>query len=214
MKASRRFAEPGDVYVYKLTADNGGAPCVYRGVLSLAICKPKIRRTAQRGDLIVGFGGRALDDRFIYAAYVTDKLERGDYYKERRFHRRPDCIYRDVGGRPLLRSDARYHFRSDELRKDVGRRFENAFVLLSTDFRYLGANGTTRHRDRYPALSNMLDHLFRGHRVHLDPHVRDEVLRLVRGLWKRIPAGQPGRPSDLDTSRRCNTDAGSTRVCP
>jgi hypothetical protein len=32
---------------YKLTADNGGAPCVRYGLLSLAICKPMIRKTAR-----------------------------------------------------------------------------------------------------------------------------------------------------------------------
>lgn len=31
------------VYIYKLTGDDGGAPCVCDGILSLAICKPAIR---------------------------------------------------------------------------------------------------------------------------------------------------------------------------
>ncbi|MFM8479413.1 MAG: hypothetical protein ACKOEO_26795 [Planctomycetaceae bacterium] len=44
------------VYVYKIVVDNGGAPCVHDRLLSLAICKPAIRRTAQAGDLIFAFG--------------------------------------------------------------------------------------------------------------------------------------------------------------
>lgn len=32
-----------DIYVYKMVADNGGAPCVTGNLLSLAICKPKIK---------------------------------------------------------------------------------------------------------------------------------------------------------------------------
>jgi Nucleotide modification associated domain 2 len=43
-----------NTYFYKLTADNGGAPCVRYGLLSLAICKPMIRKTAKEGDLIFG----------------------------------------------------------------------------------------------------------------------------------------------------------------
>ena len=39
--------KPNKIYVYKMTADTGGAPCVYQGILSLAICKPKIRRKAE-----------------------------------------------------------------------------------------------------------------------------------------------------------------------
>jgi hypothetical protein len=47
-----------DIYVYKMVVDNGGAPCVTRKLLSLAICKPKIRKSAERGSLIFGFGGK------------------------------------------------------------------------------------------------------------------------------------------------------------
>ena len=39
------------IYFYKLTTDNGGAPCVQDNLLSLAICKPMIRMAAQVGDL-------------------------------------------------------------------------------------------------------------------------------------------------------------------
>jgi hypothetical protein len=36
------------IYFYKLTADNGGAPCVEDGLLSLAICKPAIHGCRNR----------------------------------------------------------------------------------------------------------------------------------------------------------------------
>ena len=42
------------VYVYKIVVHNGGTPCVHDMQLSLAICKPAIRRAAQPGDLIYG----------------------------------------------------------------------------------------------------------------------------------------------------------------
>ena len=67
-------AEP-DIYVYKIVADNGGAPCVRNNLLSLAICKPKIRRTAGKGSFIFGFGGKEYKERLIYIARVTAKLE-------------------------------------------------------------------------------------------------------------------------------------------
>lgn len=64
------------IYFYKLTVDDGGAPCVEKGLLSLAICKPMIRSSAQIGDIIVGFAANSLhsDNRLIYIAEVTDKL--------------------------------------------------------------------------------------------------------------------------------------------
>jgi hypothetical protein len=41
-------------YVYKLTVDDGGAPCTDGGLLTLAICKPGIRTHAGVGDFICG----------------------------------------------------------------------------------------------------------------------------------------------------------------
>ncbi len=42
-------------YLYKMTVDDGGAPCVQDGVLTLAICKPTIRRVAPEGSFSIGF---------------------------------------------------------------------------------------------------------------------------------------------------------------
>jgi hypothetical protein len=65
-------------WVYKLTYDTGAAPHVQNGLLSLAICKPKIRLGAVPGDVIFGFGGRSFPvirgARLIYVAQVTSKL--------------------------------------------------------------------------------------------------------------------------------------------
>src|SRR5436309_3565884 len=73
---------PLRVYVYKLTVDNGGAPCVTRRLLSLAICKPNIRARACPGDWIFGFGGKDLGGRLLYIARVSERLENGSYYRD------------------------------------------------------------------------------------------------------------------------------------
>jgi hypothetical protein len=74
------------IYFYKLTVDDGGAPCVEDGLLSLAICKPFIRVKAKVGDVVFGFAANSLysDNRLIYAARVTDKESGGAYYRARR----------------------------------------------------------------------------------------------------------------------------------
>jgi len=71
-----------DIYIYKMVADSGGAPCVAAGLLSLAICKPMIRKSAEKGSLIFGFGGKAYGERLLYIACVTQKSENGEYYQE------------------------------------------------------------------------------------------------------------------------------------
>src|SRR5262249_55834447 len=103
-----------DIFIYKMVADNGGAPCVFRNLLSLAICKPKIRKSAKKGSLIFGFGGKGYKERLIYIARVTDKLEGRAYYQRQKYAGRPDCIYRVVDGRAERKGSARYHAKSDE----------------------------------------------------------------------------------------------------
>ena len=67
-------------FFYKLVVDDGGAPCVEGGLLSLAICKPMIRSSADENDLIFGFAANSLhpDNRLIYIARITKKLSGDD----------------------------------------------------------------------------------------------------------------------------------------
>ncbi|MCJ9728980.1 hypothetical protein [Bradyrhizobium sp. PRIMUS42] len=82
------------IYFYKLTVDAGAAPCVERGMLSLAICKPMMRSSAEVDDLIFGFTASSIDprNRLIYAARITKKLTDGEYYEGDTFSSRQDCI--------------------------------------------------------------------------------------------------------------------------
>ena len=80
------------IYLYKLMNDDGGAPCVHDGLLTLAICKPMIRTAARIGDLIFGFAAnrmssssRATDNHLIYVARVEKRLAGRDYYGDSRF---------------------------------------------------------------------------------------------------------------------------------
>lgn len=198
-----------EIYFYKMTTDSGGAPCAWKGLLSLAICKPRIRSAAKKGDLIFGFGGSQLEGRLIYVARVTDKPEPGDYYRKARFRFRPDCIYRDAGGRAVRRSRAKFHFETDERKRDVGKRFERAFVLLSNDFRYFGVSGTSDFRRRLRCIAKALRRLTQGHRINHSAALRAELLQLARELWSRFPRRVNGRPTDEDRARRCNTESRS-----
>ncbi|MFG1463139.1 hypothetical protein V5F77_09555 [Xanthobacter sp. DSM 24535] len=46
-----------NLWRYVITADNGSAPNFESPATTLAICKPRIRRHAQVGDLVVAFAG-------------------------------------------------------------------------------------------------------------------------------------------------------------
>jgi hypothetical protein len=192
------------LYVYKVVADTGGAPCISRGMLSLAICKPKIRRTARKGDLVFGFGGKAYGERLLYIAEVTEKPEVGGYYQAPRFAARPDCIYKDKNGVPERKPSARYHAETDERQKDVGMRFENAFVLLSENFRYFGRKGTIDYKRDFPAIKTVVESLRRGHRVNHSSQLRDELIKLKELVWSKHRTMILGSPIEHDLTQLCN----------
>jgi Nucleotide modification associated domain 2 len=204
--------EQGDIYIYKMVTDNGGAPCVYRNRLSLAICKPKIRSTAGKGAWIFGFGSQHYGERLIYVARVTKPLDVGEYYTKPEYASRPDCIYREANDRPERKSRARYHHETDEREHDVGMKFEKSFVILSDDFRYLGRKGTDEYKRKFPAIRKCIEGLKRGHRRYHSDVLREELLQLRRSVWRRYRRMRVGFPIDQDTTRRCNSDCGSGAV--
>jgi hypothetical protein len=194
-------------YLYKLTSDRGGAPCApppragHDPLLTLSICKPAIRRTAQPGDRIVGVTSHSLAatdgyplDSVIYAAIVSEGIEPREYYAQRsRFRSRPDCIYqfhRDNGtlthtGRTRLHDDPAYEAR------DIGRYpfYRNARTLLCSDFRYFGAGAVTIP-ERLTMLRQIVQSLGQGHRVfdekrgdEKSPEAK-ELDALFKLLWK------------------------------
>jgi hypothetical protein len=179
------------VYLYKLTADNGGAPCVERGLLSLAICKPMIRCNAKEEDLIFGFAANSLhpkDNRLIYAARVTQSVHNGEYYKSSRYTARGDCIYRFRSGKFIWRRGAQHHG-PDDLVHDLGTypKYPRATVLLSTDFRYFGKAASDVYKSKFPIVGKAVESLGRGLRVRHDPALRDQLLAMERWIWRGIP---------------------------
>ena len=175
-------------YVYRMTCDNGGAPCVQNGMLSLAICKPVIRRGARVGDWLVGVGGVAIGRRLIYLAEITGVAGDGEYYRDPRFSRRRDRIYRFNGAGELVwRPGAQYHLDGVDLSHDVGPAdaagvYPKARVLLSTNFRYLGEEGSAASVEEFAELACMLNRLARGHRVNHSVAVMHDLEALQRDL--------------------------------
>jgi hypothetical protein len=130
------------IFAYKMTHDDGAAPCVQDGLLTLAICKPTIRKAAQKGNFIVGIGGENLGiGRLIYVAEVSEVIKGRNYYETHRD--RLDCVYEpdSTTGLPVHRGEDFDHQDPVFKPRDVGCNWENAFVLKSTNFRYLGIKG-------------------------------------------------------------------------
>ena len=196
-------------YLYKLTSDRGGAPCATppgegeEPLLTLAICKPAIRRTAQPGDRILGITSHSLAQRegyplcaVIYAAVIKEGIEARDYFAPAScFGGRPDCIYEfhQGNGRAAHNGRSNLHRSEANLLKDLGSYpyYRNGRVLMAHEFRYFGARAVPIPL-RLHLLYAAAEALGQGHRVYTDkdPEAR-EADALFRYLWKRPTSHTP-----------------------
>ena len=80
-------------HCYKMTWDTGSAPNPYHDVLTLAICKPGIRKHSQVGDWISGWTGKNVhgkdkhirhfdNPQLIYLARIKEKLKFEEYWEK------------------------------------------------------------------------------------------------------------------------------------
>ena len=203
-------------YLYKLTSDRGGAPCATEplpgepSLLTLAICKPAIRRTAQPGDRILGITSYALAQTdgyplgaVIYAAIVREGIEARDYFAPASpFTERPDCIYEfhQQLGRAAHRGLSALHQDERHQLRDLGRYpfYKNGRVLMCEEFRYFGAAAVVIPA-RLGLLTAAAETLGQGHRVFLERDAESqEADVLFRFLWKRT-TGFTAREVDGDT---------------
>ena len=184
------------IYIYKMTVDDGGAPCVRDGLLTLAICKPAIRRSAKPGSIILAFAanhvqgwrprGSYRDHSLIYIAEIKDNLPAGNYYGDHRYERRPDCIYKWEGDSLRYREQAKFHGDDASLRRDVGTRtsgYQNAHVLLSRKYKYFADSGPTPHVRELPVLSRMIFLLNQGHRIRYSKGLSEEIRTFAAMAW-------------------------------
>lgn len=114
------------VHTYVIATDAGSAPNYDPPCVTLAVCKPRIRRKARVGDLIVAFTGRSVGPEphaVCWAGVVTEILDFTQYWQDRRFATKkpnrsdvPDNFYKPDGKggfiwitNPIHGPEALYH---------------------------------------------------------------------------------------------------------
>jgi putative DNA base modification enzyme with NMAD domain len=183
---------------YVITNDDGSAPNYARPRVTLAICKPKIRKAAKKGDIIIAFAGRQLrrtkgtrwnPHAVIWAGVVSDSLPFAKYWIDARFrNKRPDrskCadnIYRPVGAR-LVQVPSGTHLSAKDQKRD--RDGHNVLVLSPAwHFGEHGEplpNGFSRFRIEMRAR--------RGHRRdEIEPAVEKALVTWLRTRCKSLPS--------------------------
>jgi hypothetical protein len=204
------------VYLYKMTVDAGGAPCVYDGMLSLAICKPAIRRTASFGDFILGFAGNSLYENncLVFVAQVGHPVSGIEYYSKK-YERRPDCIYEYFDGSYRWRSGAMYHSPTN-LTHDLGEPpdYESAKVLLvekSSDFRYFRDFCPIDYRSKYGELAKFIREMRQGHRINLTESLQAAVQSLLSEVFATPETLCESDVLCTPSSSTCSQDEGEAK---
>lgn len=194
------------VFSYIVVHDSGFSPNPFHGLLTLACCKPLIRRTASVGDIIVGLSSR--NERVVYAVQVADVVGFEEYwtdpeYRARRpvmnareiIHRTGDNIYEPVSGgyRQLhsFHSNGDGSENPDLKRTDLG----GNHILVGERFTYWGRSG--------PSLPEELEFLSVG-RGHRSSFTSEQVNSVAR-WFADLPGGVLGAPAQWkpgDTSWR------------
>ena len=123
------------VWSYVITTDRGSAPNYDEPAVTLAICKPRIRRCAKERDLVLAFNGKTLDHRphsVRWAGTVSEVLSLEEYWDDPRFRgkrpdrsKTPDNIYRTADGY-LSQIPNNSH---DEVNKGTDIRGKNALIF-------------------------------------------------------------------------------------
>lgn len=160
------------LYSYCVKHDSGAAPNPFWGICTLVICKPKIRKTANIGDWIVGLGSTNspigdISDCVVYAMQVTEKMslkEYDNYCKDFLPNKIPnrksriydlhvgDCIY-DYSTEPFPKLRWSVHTKENRNTDLSGK-----FALLSTNFYYFGDKPIQLPKDLHPIIHRTQGH--------------------------------------------------------
>lgn len=173
------------LYSYCLRYDDGAAPNPFWGICTLVICKPKIRKSARKGDWIVGLGSANspignISDCVVYAMKVTDKMtmEKYDSFCQASYRKKipnlrskeyrrqvEDCVYDFTRGTPPR---IRLSVHDERNRKrDLG----GGYALISNHFYYFGGNPIKLCESLKPII-----HDTQGHKsIANQPHVGEFV---------------------------------------
>ena len=205
------------VHTYVISTDAGSAPNYGSPCVTLAVCKPRIRRKASVGELVMAFAGKNVNAHephtVVWAGLVSEKLTFPQYWNDKRFRnkrpdrsQRPDNFYKPVGSE-LVWVENNVHD-PDAIGHDTGGQFVLTFPrawrfgahgpLLPTEFGLRMTGGRRGER-----VVDLTDNTWRRLRAWLDSNV-DETMPDVpsdRHCEWHPPLG--GSTASIPSKRRC-----------
>lgn len=118
------------VHTYVIATDLGSAPNYDPPAVTLAVCKPRIRKKAKVGELVLAFAGAKVNPAsrhsVVWAGIVSEILTFTEYWGDRRFASKrpdrtevPDNFYKPTGNGGFAWQPNPVHGR-DALTHDIG----------------------------------------------------------------------------------------------
>jgi len=195
------------IYSYVIEHDFGLAPNPFGGYCTLAVCKPKIRKSKNLkiGDWVIGTGSKALENisgkcyvgKLIYAMEVNEIISFEQYWNDERFqYKKPnlngslqsiygDNIYHKDNNNKWIQLDSAHSFENGltnekHLKKDISGKN----VIVSENFYYFGDNAP-----QLPKSLIKVSHTSVGEKLVLD-EFQIEFFKWLSSLEKGI-TGDP-----------------------
>lgn len=220
------------LFTYKVAYDGGSAPNPFHGICTLAICKPVIRRVAEKGDVIVGLGCDDEANRIVYCMLVSECVTWTEYIQgckagfviskeepkkkyvlkgriPKNNHDPGDCIWIDAVGYFDARDSWSGHDGEEDFNRDV---MSGENVLIGETFWYFGKGD--QYRICLPEDMNIIPG--RGHRSNANNDYRENFIQFFNRelAVKNISTiGMLGTPAivpgavDKMTCSRCRAEA-------
>lgn len=184
------------LFSYTIPIDDGAAPNPFHGMCTLAICKPTIRRVAQKGDWVAGLGSRNapsgdLSGRLVYAMRIEEVVPLAKY--DRRAakewpHRIPnlqsidladrlgDCIYDYAAGEHKPPKQRPSVHAPENAKADLG----GVNALVSRHFFYFGNRAI-----ELPEELEKICHQGQGHKSNANAPYVEKFENWLEGLGRK-----------------------------
>jgi hypothetical protein len=134
------------IHTYVIRIDAGSAPNYAPPMVTLAICKPRIRKRADVGDAVVAFAGKDVNPvdphAVVWAGVVAKKIPFAEYWFDSRFRdKRPDRS--DLSDNIYCPSSGGLHWVPNKVHgpEHSDRDLGGSFVLAFNPAWHFGGNG-------------------------------------------------------------------------
>lgn len=186
------------IFSYVIPRDFGFAPNPFYGYCTLGTCKPRIRRAANVGDIIIGTRGSPKVKEIVYFMEVEEILSFDEYWLDARFRdKKPDLyksfkkafgdnIYHKAPDGSWVQEDSHHtNYDGSPVLKNITKDTSTEKVLISKNFSYWGASSL-----EIPIHLREIIKKGVGEKTRFD----SEIKQKVRDWLSDLPRGYIGQP--------------------